>query len=193
MAVEQLFDLRDGLVVRLLRLIADARCGAFLDVIFEARLVLARRDRFGRQVQRAGTELEDRLDRFQRPLHVFDVGVGSEIFGAIFFDTPGGEDARKALVLDTDVGIGLVVLEVDVVARLELFDEVVFQDQRFGLGVGDDHFDVGDFADQDLQASVLRAALLEVGAHTVAQVFGLAHVKHRALGVFVLIDAGTGG
>ena len=191
--VQQLLDLADLRVVVLLRLVADARRGALLDVVVEARLELAGLDVALGEVERARAELEEVLDGLQDELHVLHVGVGAEVLRAVLFDAARGEDAREALVLDADVGVGLVVPEVDVVARLEALDEVVLEDQRLGLGVGDDDLDVLDLGDEDAQPLVGGTRLLEVAPHAAAEVLRLADVEHRALGVFVLVDAGAGG
>jgi len=49
-----------------------------------------------------------------------------------------------------DVGISLVILEANVVLGPVLFDERVFQQQRFKLRLGGNDFNVGDFAAQAL-------------------------------------------
>ena len=46
-------------------------------------------------------------------------------------------DARVPMVGDDDPGVGLVIPQQHVVAGLVLLDEVVLEDQRLGLGVGD--------------------------------------------------------
>jgi hypothetical protein len=56
-------------------------------------------------------------------------------------------DAREVLVeRDRDVGIGLVVAQPDVEARLVLLDEVLLGEQRLRLGVDHERLDVVDEA-----------------------------------------------
>ena len=53
--------------------------------------------------------------------------VGTEILGAVAVDDAGGLYARERFAAHDDPGIGLVVLEQDVVARLEGLDQRVFE------------------------------------------------------------------
>ncbi len=129
-----------------LGLVGDAGREALLDVVVQAGLELAGVDGGLVEVERAGPHLEEVFDGFEGEVHRLRVRVRPEVLGAVAADGAGGEDAGEALVLDADVGVRLVVLEEDVVLRLDLLDEVVLQDQRLGLGVGDDDLDVDDAA-----------------------------------------------
>ena len=54
-------------------------------------------------------------------------------------------DARELLVeRDADVGVGLVVAELDVEQRSVALDELLLGDQRLRLGLGDQEVDRGD-------------------------------------------------
>ena len=83
-------------------------------------------------------------------------------------------------------GKALVVAQHDVVARLVLLDEVVFEQQRLGLGVGERDLDARDVPDQRLHLGV-DVAGEEVVADAVAQVARLAHVQQ--LGLTLLVRA----
>jgi len=87
-----------------------------------------------------------------------------------------------------DAEIALVVLEANVVTRLVLLDQVVFEDQRFLVAGGHQRFDVFDPADQKLNLRAL-VGVAEVGAHPRAQVFRLADIDHLAGFVAHQIDA----
>ena len=102
-------------------------------------------------------------------------------------------DARVALGRrELDVGIALVVAQQNVIARLLLLDEVVFERQRFAF-VGDgDVLDIDCLAKQAAGLGIFGGAVEEVGAHPGAQVLGLADVNDLALGVLVEIYAGIG-
>ena len=94
---------------------------------------------------------------------------------------------------ELDVGIGLVVAQQDVEARLALLDEVVFECEGFVL-VGDgDVFEVDGLAHERAGFGVGLRGREEVAAHAGAQVLRLADVDDLALGVLVEVAAGAGG
>lgn len=85
-------------------------------------------------------------------------------------------DPWEPLVQYADVWKRLVVLEQDVILRLILFDEVVFQQQRIELGVGDREVDVGNFGNE-LQGLAIDARVLgKVTGNAFADVLRLADV-----------------
>ena len=90
------------------------------------------------------------------------------------------------------VGIGLVVPEEDVVLGTQPFDEVVLQQQGFGLGAGDGGLDVPD-ARHHVADAGRQVRLLEVAGNPLLQVPGLAHVEHRAVLSHHAIHAGQVG
>ena len=65
-------------------------------------------------------------------------------------------------------------------------DQLVFQDQRFQLGVGDDPFQVSDLAHEAPRLGV--AIGLEIRPNAVAQHHRLADVDHGAVGRTVNVD-----
>ena len=91
------------------------------------------------------------------------------------------------------VGIGLVVAQQDVEARLALLDEIVFERQRLFVVGDDDVVDVDGLAHQRAGFGVLPAAFVEVAGHAAAQVLRLAHVDDFAFGILVEVHAGLGG
>ena len=91
-----------------------------------------------------------------------------------------------------DVGIPLVILEADVVLGSVLFDERVFQQQRFQLRLGGNDFDVGDFAAQALGFDGIHI-FVEIRAHAIAQVDRLTHINNCAVFIFMQINASSGG
>ncbi len=73
--------------------------------------------------------------------------IGAEVGGAVLAQAAGDEDLGVAVgERELDVGVGLVVAQQNVEARLALLDEVVFERERFVL-VGDgDVFEVDGLA-----------------------------------------------
>jgi hypothetical protein len=100
-------------------------------------------------------------------------------------------DARPVLVGQQYVGVALVVAQQHVVARRQRLDQLVFQQQRFGLGAGD-----GDVHPRHLRQHRQRARRLgrvaEIAAYTLAQRAGLADVQQAVVGRVHAVDARRG-
>ena len=105
-------------------------------------------------------------------------------------DTARGKNAGKRLVFDTDVRIGLVIPKQHVVPWLQFFDKIIFQNEGFRLGIGDNDFEVADFANHHPEPAFPGAAFLKIRAHPATQTLGFADVDHLAFFVLVLINAG---
>ena len=117
----------------------------------------------------------------------------AEVGGAVLAQAAGDVDARVFFVGELDVGVGLVVAQQDVEARLVLLDQVVFEGEGFLFVVDQDVVDVDGFADQGAGFDVAELVLGEVAADAVAQAFGFADVDDPAAGVLVQIHSGREG
>ena len=76
--------------------------------------------------RRIGT-LAERENPIQKPLDLIGrshVWIGAEIVATILFDLARDDETRIALIGNLDEGIGLVVLEHDIVLGLVLLDEI---------------------------------------------------------------------
>jgi len=182
----------DVFVVILLGLEVYAGGFAVADVVFEAGAKLAGADIFFAEVELAGADVVGLADEAEDGFHDLNGGVGAVVLGTVFNGVTGGEDAGEALFLDADPGIGFVVFEVDVVAGLVLFDEVVFQQEGIEFGFGDDGFDIGHLTGHHVNACAV-VAFGEVRAHALLEVFGLAYVEYAAVRIQVLVYAGLVG
>ena len=113
-------------------------------------------------------------------------GVGAEVFtrfaapgfggGNLAFDLAGDKDTRVGLGGDQDVGIGFAVPQQNVVGGLVFFDEIVFENQGFNFGLGEDVFEINDLADHFLGFGVMGTG--KIGAHAVFQHFSLADIDN---------------
>ena len=81
--------------------------------------------------------------------------------------------------------IRLVVLKLDVVARLVLLDESRFQNQRFNFTVGDDEFEIGYLTNQGVGLAIKRAGGTKVGTHPTTKVFCLTDIDYLPGRVFM--------
>ena len=80
------------------------------------------------------------------------IWIGTKIETAILFDLARDDEARIALIGNLDEGIGLVVLEHDIVLGLVLLDEVDLKKQGLNIGLSDDKLKIHNLR---YQASVL--------------------------------------
>ena len=168
---------------------ADAGPAAQLDVVIQAGARILAGD-----LAVAGQVGEDAAQHIQGLVHRPDAGVGAEVARAVLDHLAGdghlGEGVRP---VHLDVGVALVVLEADVVARAVLLDQVHLEDERLELRTDHDPLDIGDVLHQLAGLVVLVGALLEIGAHPVAQVDRLADVDDLPAVLFIDVTARLGG
>ena len=120
--------------------------------------------------------------------------IGAVVGGAIFAQAAGDEDFGKAVAeREFDVGVSLVVAQQDVVARLALLDEIVFQSQRLVLVGDEDVIEVHGLAHERAGLGVGLAGGEQVAADARTKIPRLADVDHLTLGVLVEVNAGLGG
>ena len=121
------------------------------------------------------------------------IGVGAKVarLGAVTLARvlDGREDVAFR---ERDVGVALVVLEVDVEGRAVLVDEVDLEDEGLVLGAHD-HVVEACRGRHEARHHGTFVGELHVLAHAGAQVLGLAHVEHVALGVLPEVAARVGG
>ena len=156
-----------------------------MDVVLQAGLRVV-----AREVDLAGGHQEVPVDEVHQAVRQVGREVGAEVGGAVLAQAPRDVDARVLLAGQLDVGVGLVVAQQDVEARLVLLDQVVLERQRFLLVVDQDVVDVARLGDQGAGLDVGQALVGEVAAHARAQVLGFADVDNGAVRVLVQIDAG---
>ena len=114
------------------------------------------------------------------------------VVGAPLALLPRDHEPRVGLVRAEDVGVGLGVLEDDVVPGPVPLDQGVLEDQGLDLGRGHDEVEVRDVADERGRLGV-EVAPGEVGRDPPPQVLGLAHVDDRPVRVGVEVAAGKFG
>ncbi len=122
----------------------------------------------------------------QKLAHAPHTSKRAEVFGAFADNAAGKKDAGEVLLFNDDVGISLIVLEVNVEARLIMLDKGVLQQEGIVLRVRDGEFYVIYEGDEAARLVVV-VALSEVRGHALAQVFGLAYVQELLGAVVILI------
>src|ERR1700683_1925355 len=103
-----------------------SRPEASLDLIFEARPRAILEHRIGTGAKRK--HFADDVDSLAQPIGGTE---RPEILATVFDNFPRDHDSRPRMIGDLGAPGGFIVLEANVVARLVLLDEVVFEDQRF--------------------------------------------------------------
>ena len=78
--------------------------------------------------------IQESLDLIGRPY----IWIGTKIEATILFDLARNDEMRIALIGNLDEGIGLIVLEHDIVLGLVLLDEVDLKKQGLNIRLGDD-------------------------------------------------------
>ena len=168
--------------------VADAGRGAALDLVLQAGPGAV-----PEEAVLALAHAEQLLQQVQALAHGAAAGVRSEVASLAAPRTPVEREPRKLLVRrEVDVGVALVIAQQDVVARPELLDEVVLQQQGLALGVGHRDLDAGDLADQCLRLDA-EPGLAEVARHALLQVARLADIEHLAARIQHAIDTRPGG
>lgn len=136
------------------------------------------------------TEGEEFFEEFEGVFDFVLGGFGADVFCAVFFNLADDLDSGKGFFGDADVDEVFVVFHDDIVLRLELFDEVVFEDDGFEFAVGFDYFDVADVFDEFAGAGGMGVVGFEVLADAFGEFFGFADVNDAAFGVEHFVNAG---
>ena len=167
----------------------DAGAKAAMNVVLQAGAGM-----IAREIDLATGDKKAAMDELDHAIGEVAGKVGAEVGGAVLAQAAGDKDLGKAVGEgELDVGVGLVVAQQDVEARLALLDEIVFEGQGLVLVGDEDVFEIDGLAHQRAGLRVGLRGFKQIGAHAGAQVLGLAHIDDFALGVLVEIHAGLGG
>ena len=188
-SLEHRDDHIDQLCVLRFALLPDAGALAVAQMILQANRIPAFGDLFGRQIELARPQRHHFAHEFEHAVLHHHRTVGTEILRTVARQLSGGLHARKMLAPHHDPRIGLVVLEQDVVTRLEGLYQRIFEQQRVGLAVDDDMADLGDLPHQHTHFGAVLLALHEIGGDPFAQALGLTHIDNRSGAVHELVDA----
>ena len=119
--------------------------------------------------------------------------VGTVVGGTIFAEAARNEDLGVAVGEgELDVGVGFVVAQQDVEARLALLDEVVLKGQGLVL-VGNEYvLNVDGLAHEGAGFCVGLRGFKKIGSDAAAEVLRLADIDDIALRILVEVDPGLG-
>ena len=141
--------------------------------------------------RRIGT-LAERENPVQKSLDLIGcshIWIGTEIETAILFDLARNDEARIALIGNLDEGIGLVVLEHDIVLGLVLLDEVDLKKQGLNIRLSDDKFKIHNLRYQGFGLSIVAPS--KIGPHPIAKILSLPYIDDGSVLIFVNVTART--
>ena len=161
---------------------ADAGTAAAVDLVQQTGPGAVGEDRI-----LAGAQVEGLLQQVDGVPHHRGCREGAVVVGLAVRSAAEEGQARELIPGQLHIGVGLVVPEEDVEGRVQALDEVVFQQQGFGLGAGHGGIDAADAAHHEGDAGAGNGAL-EIGRNALLQVLRLADIEHLALGVEHAID-----
>ena len=167
---------------------AFARPFAVADMVFEANLEFPGRNVYFGQIIIAGPQRIQLFDHVHDRPNRLETRIRAKIFGAVLNHVPGVENARKRFILDANPRVTFVVLEQDIVARLEFFDQVVLKQQGVVFCWHDDVFDRHDFAHHDVRPAGF-VHFVEIRRYALFEIFRLADVEDFAVLVKILVDS----
>ena len=135
---------------------------------------------------------EHPLQLVQRPVHRARAGEGAVVAALLLLRAAVFLDLRVVVIGgDKDIGKAFVVAQQHVELGLELLDQVLFEQQRLGLGLGRQEHHRGGIRDHPRNARRMPRGP-RVGRHPRPQVPRLADVKHAAFRIEHPIDARRG-
>ena len=141
--------------------------------------------------RRIGT-LAERKNPIQKSLDLIgcpNIRIGTEIETAILLDLARDDETRIAFIGNLDEGIGLIVLEHDIVLGFVLLDEVDLKKQGLNIRLGNDKLKIHNLRYQRFCLGIVAPS--EIGPHPIAKIFGLSHIDNDTVLVFVNVTART--
>ena len=141
--------------------------------------------------RRIGT-LSEWENSVQKPLDLIGrshIRIGTEIETTILFDLARNDEAWIALIGNLDEGIGLIILEHDIVFGLVLLDEVDLKKQGLNIGLSYDKLKIHNLRYQRFRLGIMTPS--EIGPHPIAKIFGLPHIDDGTVLIFVNVTART--
>ena len=128
------------------------------------------------------------LDQMKYPSHATHMGVWAIISTPFLVDRTGFEDAREGLVGDTDGRVGLTVFQQDIITRIVLLDERVFEQQCILFRIHHRIADIVNLTDENLRLETIHFRV-EVRRDSRFEILRLTHIDNVMILVIVLVAA----
>ena len=120
---------------------------------------------------------------------VNDAAVRTEIAGTVLDHLAGKKHLRELILAHAYPWIGLGILQKDIIARLELLDEIILKQQGICLGVNDRILRVSDLRHHHGSLARKPIRRYEILRHPLMQVLCLTHINHIPLSVIIPVYA----
>ena len=183
-------DLFDPSLVLLFRNAADTTAAAAPEMEIQAGAEFLAEDRLRSDFEVAvaqGVHLGEESDQVPG---VQDGTVRAEIaVPAALVHPPGNEHLRKLVPGHADPGIGLRILQEDIVLGLVLLDEIVLEEQRVSFGIDDGILGVRDPGDQQAGLGVQPLGRHKILGDPFVEILRLPHINDVPRGVVIPIDS----
>ena len=187
-SAEDAHDFLDVGVILGLGDIPHAGSLALADVEVQARAELVPKDGLRGNLEVAGAKGVHLTEEIHQVARMQDAAVRAEVAVALaLLDAAGDEHLGEVVSRDADPGIGLGILQEDIVLGLVLLDEIVLQEKGVGLAVHDGELGVGNLGDQDAGLCVQPFGRNKVLRHALVKVFCLANIDDLPLCVVVAV------
>ena len=122
-------------------------------------------------------------------MHRFHIGVGPEVFRTVFYHFPCREYSRKWLIFNANPRIGLIVLKQDIVAGLEFFNQIVFQQKCIGITGNYYMSDFNNFFNQNIGFGIIMK-FVEIRRNPFLKIFSFSYIKNFPCCIVILIHSG---
>ena len=114
----------------------------------------------------------------------------TEVLRAVLFNLSCERYGWEGIAGQFDIGIALIVFKKNIILGFVFLNQIVFQQQRFQLGFGDNDFKVINIGNQIPRLVIVLFNGAEVTVDTAFQIFCLAYIYDFSVFVFHEIDAG---
>ena len=140
----------------------------------------------------AGAQRPQAFHQLQRLIQRQNIGIRTEIPAFVPAQRPRFQNAGE-VILDgnLDVGILLVILQHRIIRRTVLFDQVIFQDQRFHFRIGHNIFKIPDQRYHPLYFGSPVVHGTKIRVHTPVQINSFAHINNGIVFVMHQINSRT--
>ena len=155
-------------------------------MVFQTQLVSARFNALFAHGLVAATYRIEILEEFKEGIHRRKMTIGPKVHSALAVYMSRLENTRQVLLGYCYIRITLSVFQEYIIARLELFDKLVFQKQRFGFGLYDGVVDVPNLRNKNSGFARVVIAI-KIAGNAPLQVLSFTHINHCPVLVEILV------
>ena len=130
------------------------------------------------------------MHQFNRQIDNATTAERTEVARPVGCHFSRGIDAREWMLdIDLDKGVEFVVSQLHIIGRLQLLDELRFDQQRFQFGAKHARLDLFDVLQQPIHFARVAKWLAVIRRQSIFQALGLANIDHLTIYVLHQIHA----